>query len=219
VLPEPLLKDIVALAQKHGILLFSDEVFRPLFHGSVEAPPLISLGYANTVSTGSVSKAQGLAGIRVGWIVSPKLDLIERVMTVRDYTTLSVSQLDEGVASFALSPAVLPRLMQRNLAACQRSIDLLEAFVQKNSKRCHWLRPAGAGTAFIQILDHTGQPVDDADFVRGFGKKYAISIIPGGHCFSDDEEDDFKGYIRLSLGDDDKLEIALPLLQKYLDEA
>jgi aspartate/methionine/tyrosine aminotransferase len=218
VLPESLLKDIIALAQKHGILLFSDEVFRPLFHGSIEAPPLITLGYANTVSTGSVSKAQGLAGIRVGWIVSPKRDLIERVMTVRDYTTLSVSQIDEGVASFALSSAVLPSLMKRNLAACQRSIDLLDAFVQKNPKRCQWLRPAGAGTAFIKIVDHAGQPVDDADFVREFGKRYAVSIIPGGHCFSDDGADDFRGYVRLSLGDDDKLESALPLLQKYLDE-
>jgi aspartate/methionine/tyrosine aminotransferase len=220
VLPESFLIQVITLAEKHNILLFSDEVFAPLFHGSATAPPLITLGYSNTISTGSVSKAQGLAGIRIGWLVSPNRNLIEQIMTMRDYTTISVSQLDETIATFALSPAVLPRLMQRNLAVCQRTICVLEDFVRTNPLRCRWVRPAGAGTAFICILDRVaGRPVDDVAFVSEFVERHGVSLVPGGHCFSDEGAGDFTGYVRISLGDEDVLKKGLPLLQQYLDES
>jgi aspartate/methionine/tyrosine aminotransferase len=64
VLPQSTLEELIALAEKNNITLFSDEVFRPLFHTSdPTSPPLVSLGYNNSVSTGSVSKAQA-------WLVS-----------------------------------------------------------------------------------------------------------------------------------------------------
>ncbi|KAF2667133.1 PLP-dependent transferase [Microthyrium microscopicum] len=216
VLPEAVLENIVKLAEKHNILLFSDEVFAPLFHSSVTAPPLISLGYPKTIATGSVSKAQGLAGVRVGWIVSPDRALIEQAMTLRDYTTISVSQLDQSVANFALSPALLPKLMERNLAVCQRTIGMLDEFIKSNSIRCEWVKPAGAGTAFVRILQRDGQPVDEVKFAAGFVQKFGVSVVPGGYCFSQDGSDDFKGYIRVALGDEQKLRDALPLLQQFL---
>ena len=217
VLHKQTLDQIVKLAQAHNITIFSDEVFSPLFHGEIiKPPPFVSLGYSNSVSTGSVSKAHGLPGIRVGWVVTPNIEIIERITTARDYTTISVSQLDDGVAAFALSPEVLPKLLERNLAICKSSIALLDDFVARNSDRCTWIRPNGAGTAFIRFLNPDGTPVDDAAFAARLVERTGISVVPGGHCFSEDGASDFKGYIRLTLGEDKRLQTGLERLESFI---
>lgn len=90
----------------------ADEVYRPLFHslpaGEANRPSIISLGYKKTVATFSMSKAWSLAGIRVGWIASRDSSIMEAVRSARNYTTISVSQLDDRIAAFALSDSVWP---------------------------------------------------------------------------------------------------------------
>ncbi|KAK0636063.1 pyridoxal phosphate-dependent transferase [Bombardia bombarda] len=125
-------------------------------------PSIVSLPYPHTLATGSVSKAIGLPGIRIGWVISPSTAVLNRIMTARDYTTISVSLLDEGVAAFALAPGVLPALLARNLAICGRSIALLQAWVDGHSKgtgsgRVAWVPPQGAGTAFVRVFEKGGR--------------------------------------------------------------
>jgi aspartate/methionine/tyrosine aminotransferase len=212
------LEELIALAEKNNITLFSDEVFRPLFHTSgPTSPPLVSLGYKNSISTGSVSKAQGLAGIRVGWIVSQDKDLLDRIMTTRDYTTMSVSRLDDNVAGFALSLDVLPRIIEKNLAICKASLMLLEEFVTRNKSRCDWVSPAGGGTAFIRILNSDGSPVDDRQFALTLLEKEGLCVLPG-ECFADGEDEELKGYLRIMLGDDSKVRQGLPIIEMYLKD-
>jgi aspartate/methionine/tyrosine aminotransferase len=195
-------------------------VFSPLFHNDTPTPPpFVSLGYPQSVSTGSVSKAHGLPGIRLGWVVSPNQAILHRVVTARDYTTFSVSRLDDGVASFALSPTVLPRLMKRNLAICKASIALLDSFVARNTGRCTWVRPNGGGTAFIRFFGPDGSPINDASFASRIGERIGVSFIPGGHSFSDDGAGDFKGYLRMSIGDDKMLRAGLERLQNFITDS
>lgn len=219
VLPEKVLREILDLAEKHDILVFSDEVFSPLFHTSdPPPPPLVSLGYKKSVSTGSVSKAHGLPGVRVGWVVSQDPEILDQVVTALDYTANFMSQLDEGVAAFALGPDVLPQLLGRNLAGCKTNIAILDDFVKRNAGRCRWVSPKGAGTAFIRILNRDGTPVDDLKFCNKLVEKYEVSAIPGGQCFSDEGLDDFKGYIRLALGDRPRFQEGLACIEKLISE-
>ena len=115
ILPRPLLEQIIALAESKNITILSDEVYRPLFHGITPLdknfpPSILSLGYANTIATGSLSKAYSLAGIRVGWIATRSPELVEKIAATRHYTTISVSQLDQAVAAFALAPETIHAL-------------------------------------------------------------------------------------------------------------
>ena len=87
------------------------------------------MGYENTLITGSMSKAYSLAGIRLGWIASRSPSLIEEIASARDYTTISVSQLDDAVASYALSPSVLHSLLARNIQLAKTNISLLSTFI------------------------------------------------------------------------------------------
>ncbi|KAH8750778.1 pyridoxal phosphate-dependent transferase [Diaporthe sp. PMI_573] len=209
---------VIDVARDANVTVFSDEVFSPLFHApTAPPPPVVSLPYANSISTGSLSKSYGLPGIRIGWAVSQDLDLIQRIVNLRDYTTLSVSQIDDGIAFHALSPEVLPKLISRSLASCAKGLEKIEDFISKHRDRCRWIRPLGAGTAFIQVLDvGDSQPVDDVQLARRLATEKSVCVVPGDLCFGEDGGGNFRGYLRFRLGDPDVLEDGLRALGELL---
>lgn len=216
------LEQIIAIATQHNIHVFADEVFSPLFFAadaSSHPSPLVSLGYPKSVSTGSLSKAYGLPGLRLGWVVTKDDDLKRKIITARDFTTISVSQLDDGVGAYALSKAVRPKLLERNVALCKQSLDLIGEFVSRNEGRARWTRPVGAGTAFVQLLGGDGKPLDESAFVAKLAEEGGVSVIPGGHAFGDKEEGDFKGYIRITLGEPQRLPKGLKIIEEFLHAA
>ncbi|PLB55882.1 aspartate/tyrosine/aromatic aminotransferase [Aspergillus steynii IBT 23096] len=194
------LQEIVNIAGEHDIIIHSDEVYRPLFHGihpdSPEYPPsILSFGYEKTISTGSMSKAYSLAGIRLGWIASCSRDIVEACASNRHYTTISVSQVDDAVASYALSTPVVDRLLQRNLSMARANVDTLEAFVKEFEGVVEWVRPQAGTTAFLKFVDKQGRPVDDTAFCQQLLDKTGAMLVPGSECFG--EGSAFKGYVRL----------------------
>jgi aspartate/methionine/tyrosine aminotransferase len=196
-IPKSVLQGLVEFARERDIIVLSDEVYRPLFHGispgDQEFPPsLISMGYGKTIVTGSMSKAYSLAGIRLGWIASRDKSIIEAAAAARDYTTISVSQVDDQVASYALSASVIHALLGRNIQLAKTNLALLEAFVTAHSSACSWVKPTGGTTAFIRF-EKNGQAVDDVQFCVDVIEKTKVMFIPGSRCFGKE----FKGFIRI----------------------
>lgn len=224
--PLSALRSLVALAAPRGIILLSDEVYRPLFHSLPGPPPpsLLSLGYSNSIATGSMSKSFSLAGLRLGWMASCSADLVERICGGRHFTTISVSQLDDQVASFALSPEVLPRLLSRNLALARRNLDMLSDFVDRFPQRLQWVRPTAGTTAFIRFLEPPaaadgggdGRPVqDDTELCLSLLRDTSALVVPGRRCFGRDV--DFEGYVRIGyVCATEVLENALDRLGRWL---
>ncbi|OIW28064.1 PLP-dependent transferase [Coniochaeta ligniaria NRRL 30616] len=191
VIPHSVLQDIVAFAKARGITILSDEVLP----SEEDAPPsILSLGYSKTVATGSMSKAFALAGIRLGWIASRDKDVIEAVASARDYTTISVSQLDDQVAAYALSPSVLPSLMSRNMEIARTNLELLDGFVRKYSSVCRWVKPKAGTTALVQFRKE-GEPVDDEKFVLHLLDRTKVLFLPACVCFGGGKH--FKGFVRI----------------------
>ena len=196
-IPKSVLQSLVEFAREKDIMVLSDEVYRPIFHGispgSDEFPPsLISLGYSKTIITGSMSKAYSLAGIRVGWIASRDQSIIEKIASARDYTTISVSQLDDQVATYALSDSVLHSLLSRNIKLAKTNVELLEAFIDEYSEFCSWVKPNGGTTAFVRF-EQDGQAVDDVKFCIDLLEKTKVMFVPGSKCFGKE----FRGFVRI----------------------
>ncbi|KAH6962787.1 pyridoxal phosphate-dependent transferase [Fusarium avenaceum] len=216
VIPRDTLEQVLALAQKNNIVVFSDEVFSPLFHTKDQPPPLVSLGYPRTLSTGSLSKAYALPGIRIGWVVSQDKEILRQVSTLRDYTTISVSLLDDSVGAFALSKEVLPRLMERNLRLFAESITLLDGFVKRNAQRCRWTKPEGSGVAFVQILNKDGSASDDLVFSKKLVEEAGITVLPGSYSFAEEGANNLKGYLRIEIGSPERLKEGLVAIEQFL---
>lgn len=197
--PKSVLQGLVDFAKERDIIILSDEVYRPLFHGvspiDQEFPPsIVSLGYDKAIATGSMSKAYALAGIRVGWIASRSREIIESIATARDYTTISVSQIDDQIASYAMSQSVLHALLGRNIALAKTNFALLESFVNEHSSTCSWVKPTGGTTAFIQFKEN-GHPINDEQFCIDVLESTKVMFLPGSKCFGGGE--DFKGFVRI----------------------
>lgn len=216
------MEELVAFASQRNITILSDEVFRPLFHDDAkEVPPsIISFAgqYKNLIAVSSLSKAYSLPGIRVGWIISPNSDLVDQAIMARDYTTISVSQVDQDIATYALSPAVREKILQRSRSICKKNLAILDLFVAKHSSQLSWVRPAGASAAFVRAVNpKTGIPVDDALYCEEIARETGLLIVPGGNCFGTEATDDLKGYLRVGfVCSSDKFEMALRLWGEYM---
>ncbi|KAK2598544.1 hypothetical protein N8I77_011949 [Diaporthe amygdali] len=197
-IPKAVLKSIVDFARARDIIILCDEVYSPLYHSppsDADIPPsILSFGYDKTISTGSMSKAWALAGIRLGWVASRDKGIIEAIAEARDYTTISVSQLDDQVATYALSDEVRPALIKRNLELARTNLALLREFVDGHKGVCSWVKPTAGTTAFIQFTNG-GKPVDDVAFCLDVLGKTKVMFLPGSKCFGHDR--DFKGYVRV----------------------
>lgn len=196
-IPKPVLQELVDFAKEKNITILSDEVYRPLFTGISPADPnfppsLINMGYKNTIVTGSMSKAYSLAGIRVGWIASRDSSIIEKIATARDYTTISVSQLDDQVASYALSPSVLHALLGRNIKLAKTNLGILEKFVEGN-RSVSWVKPNGGTTALLAFRKASGEKFDDEVLCKEALEKTKVMLVPAGRCFGPE----FGGMVRI----------------------
>lgn len=193
------MQKIVNIAKQNQIIIHCDEVYRPLFHSvgpeEPENPPsILDFGYEKTISTSSMSKAFSLAGIRLGWIASRSSEIIEACASARDYTLISVSQLDDSVATHALSPVCIGNLLKRNIELAQQNLKDVEDFVRDYEGTATWVRPRAGTTAFIKFSKN-GVPVDDVAFCQHLYEKNGTMLAPGSQCFG--EGNDFKGYVRM----------------------
>ncbi|EFQ31915.1 aminotransferase class I and II [Colletotrichum graminicola] len=220
-IPKPVLSSIIAFAKARGIIVFSDEVYRPLFHDLFDGaahnvpPPITAFGYDKVVITGSMSKSYALAGIRIGWVASRDKGIIQAVASARDYTTISVSQIDDQIASYALSEPVWGPLLRRNVALANTNKALLEAFIDRYKGVCSWVKPKAGTTAFVQFT-RKGEPVDDARFCLDVLDKTKVFFVPGSKCFGHGK--DFAGYVRIRyVCHTEVLREALEKLGAYLD--
>ncbi|CAI7582819.1 unnamed protein product [Penicillium palitans] len=201
------LQGIVDIAREHGILIHSDEVYRPLFHSpdsDQEIPPsILEFGYKNVIATGSMSKAFSLAGIRLGWIASPNPEIIEACASARDYTLISVGQIDDSVAAHALSSPCVENLLQRNLRLSRQNLDVLEAFIEEYNWAMKWTKPKAGTTAFIKFVDRKGRAIDDVVFCQRLQEMTGVMLVPGSQCFGG--RVDFRGYVRLGYVQDNQV--------------
>ncbi|RXG43525.1 hypothetical protein VDGE_01112 [Verticillium dahliae] len=199
-IPRSVLAALVGTARARDMTILSDEVYRPLFHalhddaGAAVPPSITGLGYDKVIATGSMSKAYALAGLRIGWAASPSAALLARLASARDYTTISVSRLDDQVAAYALAPPVRAPLLRRNVALARTNRALVEAFVDAHAGVCSWVRPSAGTTAFLRF-ERDGAPVDDVAFARDVLDRTKVFFVPGSKCFGDGG--DFKGYVRI----------------------
>lgn len=208
------------IAREKSIIVHCDEVYRPLFHSvspmDQEFPSsLLSLGYENTITTSSMSKAYGLAGVRLGWIASRNRSIIETCAAARDYTTISVGQLDDAVASYALAPTCIHSLLKRNIELAKQNVDILEKFIESHRWAMDWVKPRAGSVAFVRFTK-MGKPVDDQVFCETLIERTGVMFVPGSLSFGQGE--DFKGYVRIGfVQSKEVLEKGLEALHSFLE--
>ena len=81
------LKGIVEICEEKGLLLVSDEVYEHITYDNYKAPSVLDFDYENVIVVNSASKALRMTGIRVGYCLSPLIEIISPVAQVHQYNT------------------------------------------------------------------------------------------------------------------------------------
>ncbi|MEJ0056724.1 MAG: pyridoxal phosphate-dependent aminotransferase [Bacteroidota bacterium] len=179
------LKSLSQLAEKHNIFLLVDETYRDL--SFIPLPPWAASLGEKVISISSVSKAYGLPGIRMGWIMSKNKSLMELLLAAKEQIFISNSVVDEEIAFLYLKEKK-KHLTEMQLKA-KANFDILKRWLSQQDF-LEYVLPQGGVVCFPRI----SRPVDIEKFYQVLNKKYGTFVGPG-HWFEMD-----KTYFRIGFG-------------------
>ena len=166
---------LVEIARKHGLLLFSDEVYRGLEYDDGDRLPAICDVYERGVSLGVMSKTYGLAGLRIGWIVTQDREMYQSMAAFKDYTTICNSAPSEFLATLALRHK--EKLVQRNREIIFNNLHLLQRFFSDYADIFSWNAPKSGPIAFPRLLLDR----DVEDFCLELVERKGVLLLPGNY--------------------------------------
>jgi capreomycidine synthase len=126
----------------------------------------------NVIRFGTLSKAFGLPGLRVGWCIAPPA-LLQAAFAERDRTTLFLSPLIELIAALAIENADV--LIAPRLAHARRNLDRLDAWIDEHSGAVTWQRPKGGVCGLMQVRGSR----DTESFCRRVLAATGVLLVPG----------------------------------------
>jgi aspartate/methionine/tyrosine aminotransferase len=148
VIEENELKALIEICEQNGIWLFSDEVYRLL--GAPNKPwtsPAACL-YDKALSLGVMSKAFGMAGLRIGWIACKDKAMLKKIEQMKHYTSICNSGPSEILTLIALRNK--DAILERNNKIVADNLQLLDEFFVKYSHFFEWVRPQGGCVGFVK---------------------------------------------------------------------
>jgi capreomycidine synthase len=167
-------RELINVVADAGAYLVWDAAFAELTHGGAPLP-LPNTRYERAVSFGTLSKAYGLPGLRVGWCVAPE-DVLDKCVRLRDYVSLHLSPLVELLARRAIEKADV--LIGLRLTQLRLNLDIVAEWVERQQGLVEWSRPLGGACAFVRMPFVT----DAEEFCRQLAYRHRVLLVPGT-CF------------------------------------
>lgn len=183
------IETIYEIAADADAYLLCDEVYRLLVDDPLS--PVASMG-EHGISTTSLTKAYGLAGLRFGWLCGPP-EVVESARKWKDYTTISPSIFGQHVARQVLAPEREAEILARNRDLAARNRERVAEFVAEHEHQgLSWREPVGVN-GFLTIPEgfESGR-----EFCRHVVEAESVVLAPG-ECFgvpSDVEGDGPNGF-------------------------
>lgn len=167
---------VVAAADRVGAWILADEVYSGAERLTDEQTPSFWGRYDKVFANNSLSKACGLPGLRVGWIIGPPTE-VDEAWARHEYLTISVATLSNQLAAVALSPEVRSKLLQRTRDYIRRGYTIFEEWMQSHGDLLSIVPPGAAAIAFPRYE----LEVNSTTFVERLIKEKSVLVAPGDH--------------------------------------
>lgn len=178
-------QELLDSIQRAGAYLMWDAAFSELVYEGEPLPDPFK-SYERCISLGTLSKAYGLPGLRIGWALSSP-ETLARCIQLRDYITLYLSPLVELIAQRAVEQSDL--LLNGRMKQARTNLRLLNEWCAQNQDYVDYIPPMGGVSAFLRL--NADVPVEE--FCRRLAEEYKTLLVPGG-CFG------FPDFVRLGFG-------------------
>ena len=160
-------EELIGLCRHHGIYCFSDEVYRLVERDPSVRLPQVGDIYEKGLSLNVMSKAYGLPGLRIGWIMTKDHKVISRLERYKHYLSICNSAPSEYLAITALK--VRDQILERNRTIVNSNAAKLDSFFNEFPEYFEWVRPDGGCVGFprykgvegadqfcVQLVEETG---------------------------------------------------------------
>ena len=179
---------IVDIARDAGAWLLVDEVYAGLEWSGPRSPSVAGM-YERGITTGSVSKALGLQGLRTGWLICRNPELVMDAVILRENGSEIMNVLGEHIACAALEPVRLAAALDKARAEGRANLDHMSHWLAATDGLT-WVPPAAGLIGLAKLRDGI-----DSDAFAGalLAEPYRTFILPGSAY-------DLPGYVRLGVG-------------------
>jgi aspartate/methionine/tyrosine aminotransferase len=185
----PALDRIAAIAQRHGSWILADEIYRGAERDGRETPSMWGRSDRVLITSG-LSKAYGLPGLRIGWIVGPPAQ-IASLWSYHDYTTISPGALSDLLARHALEPHRRTRILVRTRAILNENFPVIAQWLDAHGGLFSYAPPDAGAIVFVRYH----HAINSTDLVTRLREQKSVLIVPGDHFGMD-------GYLRIGFGDE-----------------
>jgi aspartate/methionine/tyrosine aminotransferase len=191
VLSDYAMRRIVAACERANAWLLSDEVYLGAEIARPRTPTFWGLSDRVIVTSG-LSKAYGIPGVRIGWIVAPS-SLTEQCWTQHDYLTIGPNKMSDRIARVAVEPSNRERCYARTREILTRNLPITRAWVESFGGRLTWREPDAGAMALIKYES----PLPSVALAERIRTRQNTLVVPGSHV-------GLEGYLRVWLGGRDE---------------
>ncbi len=167
---------IVELASRHGSWLLSDEVYRGAERCTEEITPSFFGRYDKVIAIGSMSKAYGLPGLRLGWAAAPPA-LLDDLWARHEYVAISATMMSNHLAAIALEPTNRQRLLARAREYIRRGYPVLEEWMNEHPGVFSLTPPGASAVAFARYH----RDWNSRELIQRLQSEKSVLVVPGDH--------------------------------------
>src|SRR5438270_6381347 len=169
------MRRIVNICRKTGAWLHADEVYRGTELSGDDTPSFWGM-YERVICVNSMSKAYGLAGLRIGWAVASP-EMIEELWRRHEYAVIAAAGPSMKLAEIALLPAKRKMLLERQKKLSREGHAVLEQWVRQQEGRFSVSEAVATSIAFVGY-NFDMPSAELADYIR---RKASVLVAPGAY--------------------------------------
>ena len=181
------LDEICRLAARHGTWVLSDEIYRGAELSGEETPSIWGR-YERAIVTSGLSKAYGLPGLRIGWIVGPT-SFVADTWAHHDYTSIAPGAVNDRLATLALQPSRRARILERTRGILRENFPALATWLTERADLFSFIPPQAGAIVYARYR----RPVNSTELTTRLREQKGVLLVPGDHFGMD-------GYLRIGFG-------------------
>lgn len=167
------LNRIIEIARKNNTFIFSDEMYHKLVDDPAHLNDSMADLYENCISLWGTAKSFGLAGLRIGWVVTHNRELLAKMQHYKDYFTICNSAPAEVLTMIALNNS--EKFIEVNLTKIRENKKHFAAFVNRHPQIFPSYKETSAGsTAFVEL--NTGKAT--LQYAEELVQETGIMLVP-----------------------------------------
>ncbi|MFN8582599.1 MAG: aminotransferase class I/II-fold pyridoxal phosphate-dependent enzyme [Gemmatimonadaceae bacterium] len=143
------MQQVVSACAAVGAWLHADEVYTGTEHGDVSETPSFWGRYDRLICTNSLSKAYGLAGLRIGWMVADP-DTIQQLWRRHEYAVIAAAAPSMTMAEWALKPSRRRTLLARQKGLTASGWAVMNEWLTTQRGRFDVAATAATAIAFVR---------------------------------------------------------------------